>query len=139
MSDNAFSVRREQVKGFVTGLLLGGAFGAGAALLNAPRSGKKTRKQIQDQVSSVQSKAEQSMQEVRDRAQETRQQVAQRAEEARSRIQEASNGIAKRTEELKELTDAAVEQGKQSVSDGAEAVEKATKNQFFSAVDSLVG
>lgn len=38
-----------QVKGFVSGLFLGGLVGAGAMLLLAPKSGKRTRARLQHQ------------------------------------------------------------------------------------------
>lgn len=87
---NGMSDRIQQAKTFVTGLVLGSAIGAGAALLNAPQSGKKTRKQIQKKAAEVQNMAEEKVEGVRDRIQGTSQQVAEAAEATQARVKEAA-------------------------------------------------
>lgn len=101
MSDNGYSATKDQVKGFVAGLLFGGVIGAGAALLNAPRSGQETRKQIQMKASEIQGRAERTAGEIRERAQDAGQQVRQQAKAAQTRVQEVSDNGLQRVNELK--------------------------------------
>lgn len=88
MSHNGFNLRIEQAKGFITGLLVGGAVGAGTALLNAPNSGKKTRRKIHKQAAEVQNRAEETVEGVRTRVQTAGQQVMEQGKAARERLQE---------------------------------------------------
>lgn len=104
MSENGYPTGIQQAKTFVSGLLLGSAIGAGAALLGAPRSGKKTRKQIQQKASAVRDKAEQTVNDVRERVEEAGQQVthqvSQQAEEARERVGEVGEDVSQRVDEF---------------------------------------
>jgi gas vesicle protein len=74
----------------LTPFLLGLAIGAGAALLLAPRSGAKTRREIGRRVRRVQEAAEQAVSDATDRVTDTfedaRKRVEQKIDSARERI-----------------------------------------------------
>lgn len=125
--DNGYSAGKEQAKGFVAGLLIGGAIGAGAALLNAPHSGERTRRQILRKAARVRRRAGLTVEAVRDRVDEAGDEVAERAEEARARVQEASDDVSQRAEEVKTQATTTVDQGKKRLTKAAKQVKQATK------------
>lgn len=55
-----------QVKGFFSGLLIGGLVGAGVMLLFAPKAGKKTRAKIQHQVEEIRDQVVEGVEDVDD-------------------------------------------------------------------------
>lgn len=101
MDSNENIGRLEKAKSFAAGLVVGGAIGAGAALLNAPRSGKTTRRQLRRKASEVQQQAGEKVDEVRERVQKTSDAVSERAEEVRQRAQKAAEEASQRADEIK--------------------------------------
>jgi len=71
-----------QVLGFVTGMILGAAIGAGIALLLAPDAGKKTRKRLQKAAVDLRDTAADRWDEV--------------AEDVKERVEEVLDGARKR-------------------------------------------
>ena len=90
MNNNGNGTGKEKAKSFVAGLLVGGAIGAGAALLKAPRSGEETRKQLKEKAAEAQDKAGDTVQQLRERAGEVGDQVAERAGEVRAQAHSVS-------------------------------------------------
>ena len=58
---------RRIVRGIVAGVLAGGAVGAGLALLLAPQSGRKTRKEIQNRADDLRERADKFVAEIKER------------------------------------------------------------------------
>jgi gas vesicle protein len=76
---------RRRNRGFLAGLLIGGLFAAGIALLSAPQAGVKTRKQIRQAASGFQDKAGRSVQDARSRVEQVTGQAGRRAAELQVR------------------------------------------------------
>lgn len=100
--------------GFLAGLLLGSLAGAGAMLLLAPRSGKKTRARIQRK----------SMK-LRDQTAKT---VAEGAAQARAKTHQITIGIHKQVEELQQHGQDIFDEGKERFSTVVEAGRTAVQN-----------
>lgn len=83
--------RKEQAKGFLAGLILGGAVASGVTLFNAPHSGKKMRKAVQKETKQVRKQAENKIGAVRGQARQAGKQVAHQAKEARTRVRDITN------------------------------------------------
>ena len=98
--------------GFLAGVLIGGLAGAGAMLLLAPQSGKRTRANIQRQSQELRDQAtvaiEDAMDQARDQARKITADVQNRAEALQQRGQEMFDG-------QKERLFTAVETGKKAV------------------------
>ena len=116
MRDNGYSSGMEKAKGFVAGLLVGGAIGAGTALLKAPRSGEETREQIRHKASEAQDKAGETVQQLLDRAEAVSDQVKDRAEELRAQARDVGDDVAQQAEELGDQVTSRVEDGKKRLS-----------------------
>ncbi len=105
-SEKGFSATKIRAKAFSAGLVIGGVLGAGYALLNAPMSGKQTRRQIQMKALELQNTAEQTVEEVRGRTQEAGQQINHQIKEqtsaARERVQEVRNNGMERFKSLQQ-------------------------------------
>jgi gas vesicle protein len=119
MSNNEYSTGMEKAKGFVAGLLVGGAIGAGTALLKAPRSGKETLKQLKERAAEAQDKAEDTMDQLRDRAEEVGDEVADRAGEMRDQARSASDDVSQQAEEFGQEIASRVEEGKKRLAKAA--------------------
>ena len=116
MGKNGNSVGMEKAKGFVAGLLVGSAIGAGTALLKAPRSGEETRKQIQKKATEAQNKAGDTVQQVRKRAEEIGDQVTERTAEMRAQARDVSDDVSQQAEELGDQVTSRVDEGKKRLS-----------------------
>ena len=115
-SHNRNNAGMERTKGFVVGLLLGSAIGAGAALLNAPQTGKRTRRQLKRKATKLQKQAKHTMEDAQDRVHETREHVMEQAEEAQKRAEAVREDAEDRAEELKEKGNEMVKEGKKRLS-----------------------
>lgn len=72
-----------QVFNFLTGLVLGAFIGAGAALLTAPQSGRRTRRKIKKAASGVRHEAQDRWEDLAD---DVRERVDDALQNARSRF-----------------------------------------------------
>jgi gas vesicle protein len=99
-------------KGFLAGVLVGGLAGAGAMLLLAPQSGKRTRAKIQQKSIELREQASDSLDDavaqVRVKARQVKSGMSDKAEELQQRGQEM-------IEEQKERFSTLVERGKDAV------------------------
>ena len=97
---------------FLAGVLAGGLIGAGAMLLLAPQSGKKTRDQIQHEGVALRDRVTESVEDTvaqgRGRAREIMDDVTRQAKELRRRGQDM-------LEEQKDVVSQAVESGKTAI------------------------
>ena len=100
--------------GFFAGLLLGGLVGAGAMLLLAPQSGKRTRAQIQKEGL-----------ELRDQVTET---VGDAAAQARGKARRITAGVQRQTRELQQRGQDMLDEQKEVVSQVIEAEKTAVHN-----------
>lgn len=116
MDINGHNSGMEKAKGFVAGLVVGSAIGAGAALLKAPRSGEETREQLKQKATEAQSKAGETVQQLRERAEEAGEQVVERADALRAQARDAGNDISKQAEELGDQAASKVDEGKKRLS-----------------------
>lgn len=116
MSNNEYNTGMEKAKGFVAGLLVGGAIGAGTALLKAPRTGEETRKRLKERATKAQDKAEDAMYQLREHAEEVGDQVADRAGEMRAQARSASDDVSHQAEELGQEIASRVDEGKKRLS-----------------------
>ncbi len=95
---------QESGSGFVSGFLLGGLFGAAAALLLTPRSGEETRDTLMDRGIVLRGKAEEVAAKAREEADEllTRGKVVLEDQRARIRdaVEEGKGAAAERKAEL---------------------------------------
>jgi gas vesicle protein len=91
---------------FVLGLLVGASIGAAAALLNAPRSGEETRKQLQRA------------------ADELRKEADSVVSTAKVHVQEAKDELARHATEIRAETEAAVQETKKVLAEGAKDVKQ---------------
>ena len=94
--------------GFFAGLLLGGLAGAGAMMLLAPHSGKRTRANIQ--LKSI---------ELRDQAAET---VEDAVSQARAKALHITNNVRKEANHMQQVGEDMLDEQKQQVSDKARKV-----------------
>jgi gas vesicle protein len=99
---------------FFGGLLIGGLIGAGALLLWAPQSGKKTRRQIQH-----------DGMELRDRVTET---VEDAVEQVRDTSGRVAAGVRKQTKKLQQRGQDMFDEQKEVVSQVVEAEKTAIEN-----------
>jgi gas vesicle protein len=101
---------------FIAGLLLGGLIGAGVALLLAPQSGHKTRRQIQRKGRDLR---EQTTDAITDTIDDGVAQVRTKAQQVTSGIQEQTEALQQRGQDVvgkgKERFAAVVEAGKAAV------------------------
>jgi len=92
MSTQAHTNTINQMGGFVAGLVVGGLSGAGAMLLLAPQSGKKTRAQIQNKSIELREQTtkavENTLAQVRGKAREITDEVHDQAEALSQRGQD---------------------------------------------------
>ncbi|MBI3007107.1 MAG: YtxH domain-containing protein [candidate division NC10 bacterium] len=91
----------------VLAFLLGGALGAGLALLYAPESGKRTRVRLRQFAEEAQEKTEETVKEFRDKAEG-------RVREWRDRVEEVVSTGKELLEEKKDLLTGAYEAGKEA-------------------------
>jgi len=103
---------------FIAGLLAGGLIGAGAMLLLAPQSGKKTRDQIQHEGVELRDRVTESVEDTvaegRGRARRIMDDVTRQAKELRRRGQDM-------LEEQKEVVSQAVESEKTAIHNATKA------------------
>lgn len=97
-------------QGFLAGLLVGGLAGAGAMLLLAPQSGKRTRAKIQHQSLELRDQAEDAVAKARVKARQITADVHEQAEELQHHGQHM-------LDEQKERLSTVVEAGKKKVHD----------------------
>lgn len=92
MTTQAHANTINQVEGFVAGLVLGGLSGAGAMLLLAPQSGKKTRAQIKQKGNALRKQTVKSVEgavaEVRNKAHQINADVHEQVGDLQQRGQE---------------------------------------------------
>jgi gas vesicle protein len=91
----------------VLAFLLGGALGAGLALLYAPESGKRTRVRLRQFAEEAQEKTEETVKEFRDKAEGV-------AQEWRDRVEGVVTAGKELLEENKDLLTGAYEAGKEA-------------------------
>jgi len=101
-------------RGFLAGLLMGGMAGAGAMLLLAPQSGKRTRAKIQRQ----------SL-ELRDQATET---IEDAVAQARVKARQITADVHEQAEELQQHGRDMLDEQKERLSTAVEAGKKAVHN-----------
>jgi len=93
---------------FLTGFILGGLIGAGAALLFAPQSGEQTRTMLRERGIELRDRADDEIRELRQRADETladfRKQAADVQEKAMKAVDEARTRLTETGEQLIERT-----------------------------------
>lgn len=75
---------------FLAGALLGGIIGAGAALLLAPQSGEKTRKQLKGKADEVKLKAHLASKEAEDKFEEVKMSAEDKMREAKLSAEKAA-------------------------------------------------
>lgn len=97
MSDN----KQMSFGSFIAGAIVGGLIGAGVAILNAPQSGERTRRQLRATAEEYQGKAQEALERAREHGQT-----------AVSKISDHAQNI---QEEARQAVDAAVEEGKAAV------------------------
>jgi len=90
---------------FALGALIGGAIGAVAALLTAPKSGKETREDLKKKVSDIKSDTEK-------KAKDAKKQVETVAKDVKDKAEATANDVKAQAEELKKRTENAVEGAK---------------------------
>jgi gas vesicle protein len=78
---------------FVAGALLGGLIGAGAALLFAPQSGEKTRKQIKGEADKLKLKAKLAQLEAQEKMNEVKDNVEDAVSDVKNKAQTAAKNI----------------------------------------------
>lgn len=83
---------------FALGALIGGAIGAVAALLTAPKSGKETREDIKKKVDSIKTDTEKKVKEVSKQAETVAKDVKTHAETAVKDVKFQADELKKRTE-----------------------------------------
>lgn len=93
--------------GFFGGLLIGGAAGAGAMLLLAPQSGKKTRRQIRRKG--------------RDLREQTSDSIEDSVAQTRARAQDVKTNIQGQTEALQQRGQDALDDGKERLATAVDA------------------
>ena len=74
-------------KKFFSGLIIGGIIGAVAALLNAPQSGEKTRKALEQTSEEMKDKAEQKAQELKAKTEEIVNEMQKKGDDLCDRVQ----------------------------------------------------
>ena len=91
---------------FVKGALIGGAIGAGAALLLAPQSGEETRTQIRDKGFEVKEKAEARYADLQERTEQTLDGLHAKVDEMSAKVDQAivriRSDLSKKTADLAE-------------------------------------
>ncbi|MBX2860971.1 MAG: YtxH domain-containing protein [Vampirovibrio sp.] len=101
---------------FVFGAMVGGAIGAGVALLLAPRSGEDTRALIRDEMDERYQQAKETVQEKADEVSHT---VQHKLEEAKDRVDSVKSTVREKTDEwsekAKDLADELEEIGRKTV------------------------
>ena len=73
----------DEVKSFMTGLIIGGILGAGIALLLAPSSGEETRKVVREEIDNIITKGK----EVADKVKEKAEIVKEKAEMLKEKME----------------------------------------------------
>ncbi|MBU1749570.1 MAG: YtxH domain-containing protein [Chloroflexi bacterium] len=102
----------KHVGGFLAGVLLGGLAGAGAMLLLAPQSGKKTRAQIQEKSIELRDQTTDAMEDVVARAGGKARQVTDSVHERAKELEQRGQDI---IDDQKERFSAHVETGKTAI------------------------
>lgn len=77
---------------FALGALIGGAIGAVAALLTAPKSGKETREDLKKKVNEIKTDTEKKAGEVKEKATAVKKDVESQATELKKRTENAVKG-----------------------------------------------
>ncbi len=93
---------------FVKGVLIGGALGAIAALLYAPKSGRETREDLSGRMEDMYSKAREEYDTSLERARKS-------YDNTISRLKELENSAKVKAEEVEEIVGDVVEKGKERV------------------------
>lgn len=112
--------RRTSSKGFLLGLLAGGAAGSIAALLYAPKSGRELRKDIRKKSREIINETEQYAANTKNRAAEIISDARKKAENLILDARTKADSITKGTERL-------YEQGKEFVADETARIKEAFK------------
>jgi len=82
-------------KGFFAGFLVGGLLGAGIALLYAPQSGDKTRKQLKQKADEAKIKGHLAKKEAMEKAGLFKEKIDESVEEARDKAYKAKKAFKK--------------------------------------------
>ncbi|NOS84382.1 MAG: YtxH domain-containing protein [Ignavibacteria bacterium] len=112
--------RTSSAKGFMLGLLAGGAIGSIAALLYAPKSGREFRKDIGNKSRAVVKETGQYVDQARTRATEIISEGRKKAESLINDAKKKADSISKGTEKL-------YTHGKDFISDEASRIKEAVK------------
>ena len=111
-NQNKSDLTGRENKGFVTGLLLGGLAGAGAMLLLAPKSGKRTRHQIQEKSIEVRDQAIKSVEDTLTQVRTTANQITNKFHKGAEDLQHHGQEL---LDEQKDRWAPVVEAGKKAV------------------------
>jgi len=104
--------------GFVAGMLIGGLAGAGAMLLLAPQSGRRTRVQIQRKSMALRDQAMDSMEEAVEQVRTTSQQIT-------ANVQKQGDKLQKQADKMQQRGQHAIDQQKERWAPVVEASQKA--------------
>ena len=112
-----------QVEGFVKGMLLGGMIGAAIALLYAPQSGRKTRKDIERN-------AERLLDDAKEEYEAALKKSGRAYQSAVKKLRRLESSVKERVGEVGETVEALSEQGEEALQE--------TKDRLRKAVDGAV-
>jgi gas vesicle protein len=107
--------------GFVAGMLIGGLAGAGAMLLMAPQSGRRTRVQIRRKGVELRDQAAHSMEEAAEQVRTTSQQIT-------ANVQKQGDKLQQQAEKLQQRGQRAIDQQKERWAPVVEASQKAAND-----------
>ena len=76
---------------FIAGFIVGGAIGAIAGILLAPKSGEETRKMLVDQAKDVARRADETAKQIQAKADDTVSELQKKGEEIKNKLQDLMN------------------------------------------------
>jgi gas vesicle protein len=119
---------------FIKGLIVGGAIGAIAAILYAPKSGRETRQELAGKVDDIYGKAREEYEASLERAKRT-------YESTVNRIKDLENVAKTKAEEMEEVVGDVLEKSKEHVDESKNRLKSAldaAKNAFKEEKEKLV-
>lgn len=76
---------------FITGFIVGGAIGAIAGILLAPKSGEETRKMLADQAKDVARRADETAKQIQSKADDALSELQKKGDEIKNKLQDLMN------------------------------------------------